>query len=372
MSEILQGLYIGDQRDAYDDDFLKTNKITHILTIEMTPITKDHACNYAYKFVYARDMDDQDLLGYFQECFDFIEEGLGIGGVLVHCFAGSSRSATIVLGYIMHKQGLSLREAVGLIKKHRKIRPNDGFISQLQLFELMDRKIDTQHEQYKQYRLENLALKMQRGSHGDTMDGCSLGDDPLLSGSANSKCFYKCRKCRRPLFKGSALLTHYEGKGQIAFLNWKTPQTINDTSFDDTDTSKVDTSNSDDTLSSAISKLDTSDVDMSVSQPDEKNNANIKNVIKDTSKIDTRVGDTCTATTPMPCTRSLFIEPIKWMENEISEIEGKIMCPKCSAKLGSFKWMGERCPCGTWVTPAFHINAGKVDRAVPRPKPVAR
>ena len=30
------------------------------------------------------------------------------------------------------------------------------------------------------------------------------------------------------------------------------------------------------------------------------------------------------------------------------------------------KFVGEKCPCGTWVTPAFHIQVNKVDQAIQR------
>ena len=41
--------------------------------------------------------------------------------------------------------------------------------------------------------------------------------------------------------------------------------------------------------------------------------------------------------------------------------EGKLNCPHCRAKLGSFTWSGEQCSCGRWVTPAFMFNKSKVD-----------
>lgn len=44
----------------------------------------------------------------------------------------------------------------------------------------------------------------------------------------------------------------------------------------------------------------------------------------------------------------------------------QLNCPKCKMKLGSFIWYGERCPCGAWVAPAFHIQRTKVDEVWPR------
>lgn len=61
------------------------------------------------------------------------------------------------------------------------------------------------------------------------------------------------------------------------------------------------------------------------------------------------------------CTKIFFIEPLIWM-NCSQTIEGKLMCPKCDAKLGSFSWiMGCQCPCGVKVAPAFYLTPSKVD-----------
>ncbi|XP_048200885.1 dual specificity protein phosphatase 12-like [Perognathus longimembris pacificus] len=45
---------------------------------------------------------------------------------------------------------------------------------------------------------------------------------------------------------------------------------------------------------------------------------------------------------PAQCT-SYFIEPVQWMESTLlGAIGGQLLCPKCSAKLGSFNWYGEQ------------------------------
>eukprot|EP01013_Petalomonas_cantuscygni_P000252 TRINITY_DN1020_c5_g1_i1.p1 TRINITY_DN1020_c5_g1~~TRINITY_DN1020_c5_g1_i1.p1 ORF type:complete len:265 (-),score=12.45 TRINITY_DN1020_c5_g1_i1:118-912(-) len=44
---------------------------------------------------------------------------------------------------------------------------------------------------------------------------------------------------------------------------------------------------------------------------------------------------------------------------------GKIVCPgeRCGMHIGSFKWSGEVCSCGNWITPAFLITRTRVDVA---------
>lgn len=61
------------------------------------------------------------------------------------------------------------------------------------------------------------------------------------------------------------------------------------------------------------------------------------------------------------CSREIYIQPLKWFENRLDEISGKINCPKCDSKLGSFDWSGSKCACGAWITPSFHISKSKID-----------
>jgi len=50
------------------------------------------------------------------------------GGVLVHCFAGVSRSATCVIAYLMQEQDMTFEEAFSYASKRRPvIFPNMGF-----------------------------------------------------------------------------------------------------------------------------------------------------------------------------------------------------------------------------------------------------
>lgn len=53
------------------------------------------------------------------------------GKILVHCQVGVSRSATIVLAYLMLKQNMTLAEAIKKVKERRGIYPNQGFLKQL-------------------------------------------------------------------------------------------------------------------------------------------------------------------------------------------------------------------------------------------------
>lgn len=62
---------------------------------------------------------------------------------------------------------------------------------------------------------------------------------------------------------------------------------------------------------------------------------------------------------------SYFVDPDSLSIGAFTDNEGKLNCPHCRQKLGSFTWSGEQCSCGRWVTPAFMFNKSKVDEKRP-------
>jgi hypothetical protein len=79
------------------------------------------------------DSPNQDLLSNLPEALNFINWQLEQGHtVLVHCAAGISRSASVVIAYLMMTRGMTLAEAYQYAKSRRPIvEPNPGFIQQL-------------------------------------------------------------------------------------------------------------------------------------------------------------------------------------------------------------------------------------------------
>ena len=62
--------------------------------------------------------------------------------------------------------------------------------------------------------------------------------------------------------------------------------------------------------------------------------------------------------------QSLFCDEIvlAWLSQEGQDNEGKLACPKCCFKIGTWSWSGSQCSCGTWVVPSIQIPLSKVDR----------
>ena len=95
--------------------------------ISVTPHTKSHL------YINLTDTSSADFSPHWERIYDFIHKHTQKGcNVLIHCLRGRSRSATAAIYYVMRSQGITLMDAVKIVKKARPIiRPNDHFIRQL-------------------------------------------------------------------------------------------------------------------------------------------------------------------------------------------------------------------------------------------------
>eukprot|EP00475_Leptophrys_vorax_P017342 TRINITY_DN24005_c0_g1_i2.p1 TRINITY_DN24005_c0_g1~~TRINITY_DN24005_c0_g1_i2.p1 ORF type:complete len:268 (+),score=7.45 TRINITY_DN24005_c0_g1_i2:344-1147(+) len=129
-------LYLGNVYSASDRELLDKLGIKSIISIASNLGPPKFPESYKYTEISILDCSDVNIRTHFDRCFTAIDEGIKAGGVLVHCVAGMSRSATIVIAYLMKKKGLSLRESFAHVKKCRPIaQPNYGFMRQLEQFE---------------------------------------------------------------------------------------------------------------------------------------------------------------------------------------------------------------------------------------------
>lgn len=129
ISEILEGrLYMGSRRDARDLERLRELGITHILNV-----TTDEKKHFKKEFTYLRiPVDDGERrIGSFFDCaYRYIEEG---EVVFVHSGQGVSRSATIVIAYLMRNRTWNYDTALQFVKERREIvNPHPLFVVQLQ------------------------------------------------------------------------------------------------------------------------------------------------------------------------------------------------------------------------------------------------
>lgn len=144
--EVYPNIFIGNEGAAKNKVYLKLIGVTHVLNcaegVQFCQINTGgyfySQDNIKYLGINVLDVPQAKISIHFQETADFIERALMSGGkVLVHCMVGLSRSATIVLAYLMIKRAMRLEEAIRAVRRHREIRPNDGFLRQLMELEYM-------------------------------------------------------------------------------------------------------------------------------------------------------------------------------------------------------------------------------------------
>lgn len=138
-TQILPNLYLGSFDDAINVSALKNNNIKFVLNISNdceTPKKEYETLNISYLQISLRDHSDENIKQYFYETSKIIFEQLQSGySVLVHCKMGVSRSATIVIAYLMTfgfnykcPEKKPYKECFSLVKQKRNIVcPNLGF-----------------------------------------------------------------------------------------------------------------------------------------------------------------------------------------------------------------------------------------------------
>ncbi|XP_034066624.1 dual specificity protein phosphatase 19-like [Gymnodraco acuticeps] len=128
-------ILLGSQDAAHDEETLQRLKVTHVLNVAygVSNLLPDQL---VYKTLQILDIPETNITSYLEECSGFIELARQQDGVvLVHCNAGVSRSSSVVIGYLMLREGLTFNDAYSQVKLARpSTRPNPGFYQQLQTY----------------------------------------------------------------------------------------------------------------------------------------------------------------------------------------------------------------------------------------------
>ncbi|XP_038078196.1 dual specificity protein phosphatase 19-like [Patiria miniata] len=145
--EVRPGLLLSSQDVATNLDLLNQHCVTHILNVA-TGISNVFPDTFVYKTVEILDLPETEITGYFEECFQFLDVARDIKGtVLVHCNAGVSRAPSIVIGYIMSKEGACFEAVYQELRGLRPaVGPNDGFRRSLLKYEATLKNRDNDRE----------------------------------------------------------------------------------------------------------------------------------------------------------------------------------------------------------------------------------
>ena len=170
-------LFLGDVTDSANGPGLTQAGITHVLNVtnnlpncfEQSPPAPGYPSIKYYR-ICIRDLESVDISVFFDPAIAFLDsvhakrETVTQSRVLVHCAAGRSRSASIVLAFLVARERLSLQKAFEELKRLRPIvRPNIGFYDYLRQHELrclgsMSAVVDSVYER---------ALHRRRSNRGD-------------------------------------------------------------------------------------------------------------------------------------------------------------------------------------------------------------
>ncbi|XP_034007800.1 dual specificity phosphatase DUPD1-like [Trematomus bernacchii] len=138
-------IFIGDEKTALERPSLRDLGVTHVLNAAegkfnnvLTGADYYTDMEIQYFGVEADDKPTFNMSQYFCPSTQFIHEALiqPQNKVLVHCVMGRSRSAALVLAYLMMKQSLTVVDAVEHVKQRRCILPNHGFLKQLRALDI--------------------------------------------------------------------------------------------------------------------------------------------------------------------------------------------------------------------------------------------
>ena len=150
INRIIPRVYLTSYEGVEDVEELKRIKCTHIAAIghefldnSQHPAAKELA---GVKF-YNLDISDDDnapIGPALRAAATFIHDALQgskKAHVVVHCAAGDSRSATIVMAYMLAHCKYELRKAFSVVRQNRPcVWPNNGFMSALVAFEAQTRR----------------------------------------------------------------------------------------------------------------------------------------------------------------------------------------------------------------------------------------
>jgi len=126
-------LWIGDKKASKSHEWLQSRSISAIVNVTADlPNVHDDVDYHTLRCDDAIE-DAATLDGALDGALTQVESWLAGGrNVLVHCHAGRSRSATLVLAHLMQSRRLPLTAALELVLARRPVLPNRGFFAVLE------------------------------------------------------------------------------------------------------------------------------------------------------------------------------------------------------------------------------------------------
>lgn len=126
---IAKNLYLGDFQAAQNHDLLRSKGITHIVNCAIE-LNTHSVPGKSTLYLNLDDVPEQDINQALHTSFLFIDSALSRPGakVFVHCYAGISRSSSVVIHYLMRKYQRPYDWILKEVRARRPVvQPNQGF-----------------------------------------------------------------------------------------------------------------------------------------------------------------------------------------------------------------------------------------------------
>ncbi|XP_071943597.1 uncharacterized protein [Antedon mediterranea] len=132
-TKILSFLHLGSQQDVMNQDLMHVNGINYVLNISKTCPAPKYVPEANFCRIPIHDNYCEKILPFLKEAMAFIDKARSANGaVIIHCYAGISRSPTVAIAYIMQHLNMTSEEAYRYVKDKRPtISPNFNFLGQL-------------------------------------------------------------------------------------------------------------------------------------------------------------------------------------------------------------------------------------------------
>ncbi|KAK5048056.1 hypothetical protein LTR84_006246 [Exophiala bonariae] len=162
--QIIPGVYLSDSiqtaRAVLSPNYQTPNrpKIRYILSLlnathQQPQMLPSQEPDFVMKLIMLRDNNNENLLQVLDEACNFIKSSLGNkdGGVLIHCHQGVSRSASVMIAFVMEEMDLEYETALRYVRQGRpKVNPNPGFVAQLEMWHRLQYNIREKNGELKQ------------------------------------------------------------------------------------------------------------------------------------------------------------------------------------------------------------------------------
>ncbi|ESW97614.1 Protein phosphatase [Ogataea parapolymorpha DL-1] len=225
---ILGGIYISSVEPLYKGlDIRNDHGIEYIISVQKQSIpefyTKDP---YRHLQISVDDDEKSNIIAFFEQtnrfiCFalygnsdqtpDTAKAAKHKSNILIHCNAGCSRSPTILAAFLMKYYQMSLKVALYAMKRVKSdVCPNDTFLHQLKLYEELGCQDSTKILEGIP-TYKQMVLELGCDNHEALVKSDDLyGDD---STNINVSSVLRCRRCRGMLANSTSFIPHEPPSG---------------------------------------------------------------------------------------------------------------------------------------------------------------